>query len=361
MPDRPGRAVEILTEPDAWARWETEWRRLWSSGGRLGLHYDWLTLWWRLYGPLYAGGDGLRVIVIRDGDQLLAALPLYLARGPVGARVLRFLGTGERESEEICPGPLDLLAADDPGTTVLPDLAAAIRSDQAGRWHALRLGPLADGAALLRLDPAQLGRPLARVPCGSTWIADLSGGWEGYLARRSGHSRQRLKRMLRQLEAAGGVFETASDRATARAFYGELVELHQRRWTAAGRPGCFAAPRFAAFHEALVDRLEPGAELLLARLRVGDRTLATIYAFRSGARVDVYQLGVDHGDGPLASPGMTALAALFEWSASQGVMSVDLLPGEGEHKQRLAITSDIVTLCCHRSGLRGFLAHRLLT
>lgn len=343
MSGRPARRVRmsqssgsleatIVTDEAAWAALEPEWRELFDAAPQPApcLRFEWMWNWWQRYGQRYGGDGRLRLITIRDGGQLVALLPLYeAARGGVW----RFLSSGEQEHEETCADHLDLLHRSFDEARATAALARFL-SDEGCGWRELCLESLKPESPLWNLMRPLGGRaePLARVGA-----IDLRFGFEQYLNSLSKSSRKYRRRWLKSAENGSLTFEVAQTREQAVEFFDQMVELHQSRWTAAGKPGCYAAERFTEFHRTMLNELPVPEALLMARLSDGDLPLVVLQAFRAKDLVDIYQIGTIGGDhGRVRSPGMAAYTLLLQWLAEHDVRRARLLRGEGEHKERLA-------------------------
>ncbi|NEB20567.1 glycosyl transferase family 1, partial [Streptomyces coelicoflavus] len=73
--------MELVTDERVFAGLASEWRRLY---GRCATatpfqSHAWLRSWWRSYGS----PGRLRLVLARDGRELVAAAPLMLVRRPV--------------------------------------------------------------------------------------------------------------------------------------------------------------------------------------------------------------------------------------------------------------------------------------
>jgi CelD/BcsL family acetyltransferase involved in cellulose biosynthesis len=344
--------VRIAREESEWDAVRSEWNALFDASPHAppALHFIWLRTWWATYGAAYGSG-GLRIATVWRGSRLIGALPLYAGgdRGPFDAPTLRFLSTGEAEWEETCPEYLDLLYL--PGEE---DTCLAAVSDVVARltWDKLELLDVSSGSPLVtQFTP---GATVASSARGACPVADLEGGFDAYLARLSPNSRQQARRLLRGAARAGATFELAAPEAGDRAF-GDLVRLHQMRWNSEGRPGVFAAPRFTAFHRALVREWLPSGRAILARLAVGEECLAVLYGFRSGGAFAFYQSGVDLSRaGAIDSPGIVAHLLLIKALAQAGVMEYDFLRGRASYKTRLSTRErPVVALQAWRPTLRA--------
>lgn len=340
---------------------ENEWNQLHSSrpGASVAVHFQWMRSWWRIYGPTYGRKPcGLRILSIHRGSQLLGLLPIYESISSstgYGIRRLGFIGTGEDEFEEVCPDYLDLLHRESEQSACQRIAARALAE---AKWDFLELSDLSRNSPLLRLAHQQPLNRIGRIELvsrGDCPIANLQGGFECYLQRLSSNSRQQFRRLLKEGEKARAVLEIA-DRLTADEFFDDLVRLHQQRWLARGKPGCFAAKKFLAFHRLLVEQWIGSGQALLARLSRNGRPVAVLYGFILGAKFDFYQSGVLTTDDALRSPGNLAHLILMRNLSQRGINRYDFLRGSSNYKERLATeTAQLSGLRMWNTGLRASL------
>ena len=352
--------VQVIREPAQWAAIRDEWGTLFavSPSASPTLHYDWLRTWWDVY-----GGDGLqvahglRIVTCRRGGRLVAALPLYdrrPARAWRGGRRLGFIGSGEGEYEEICSDYLDMLYRPEEREAATLAMGNLLTGALAGEYDQLELTDLSDASALLQWAGRDGLRHHAQVtPRGVCPIADLTGGFEAYLGRLSANTRQQCRRLMRQAEQAGVAFEVA-DESNWDEFFEQLVELHQRRWEADGKPGCFSAERFTQFHREMVRKWLSDGRAVLSRLMLGGRPIAVKYGFVLNGKYDFYQSGVlTDQAAALKSPGVVSFMYLMRHLTGQGVRTFDFLRGSSSYKQRLATTAQpLVQVCLARGTWR---------
>lgn len=327
MSKRDDVRTEVIATEAQWDRLAPDWSALFDVSPQASppLSFSWLRHWWRVFGASYGGG--LRIVTMRRGAELIGVLPLYSSGK--GVRRLRFISTGEGEHEEICPDYMDLLCA--PGQEQACR-AAAWHAVAGMSWDCLELLDIAEGSLLLSQAPGH-GNIVARGACP---IAELEGGFEAYLRRLSSNGRQQARRLLREAEKEGVVLEVA-DASRVGACFEDLVSLHQQRWVASGKPGCFAAPRFTEFHRTLAREWVPSGRAVLARASLAGTPIAALYGFVTGSKFDFYQSGV-RTDGPLRSPGNLAHLMLMRELAGRGVTRYDFLRGSSSYKERLATT-----------------------
>jgi Acetyltransferase (GNAT) domain len=106
--------------------------------------------------------------------------------------------------------------------------------ERAGEWDVALLSGLAPGSTLCVRLVKQLAPhyELRLGPRAVRHVAELDGGIDAFLARRSRNFRRALRRALRDAEDAGIEFEPArpADAATALAVYERIVRVEARSW-----------------------------------------------------------------------------------------------------------------------------------
>lgn len=141
-------------------------------------------------------------------------------------------------------------------------------------WDALWIGGLHRESAMLRALAS-----LFQTTCSVRWgpetkryAADLAGGWDGWLGRRSAHFRANLRRSLRQAERDGVEFEWVVPAADAdpAALYARVVDVERRSWKGLEDAG-FASGAMHLFYDRTFARLVPaGALRLIVARRAGE-------------------------------------------------------------------------------------------
>src|SRR5262249_2631950 len=199
----------------------------------------------------------------------------------VGARRLGFVSTGEADFEGTYPEYLDLLHAPGEEDACLGALGPALLGDAGLPWDVLHLCELSALSPLVRLAPLRQGggRRVAVCPAGACSFADTTGGFEEYLKRLSHENRRQARKMLRDAEKNRVQLELAGP-GQVDEFFGQLLDLHRKRWSAAGEAGAFA-PRHAQFHQELARALVPRGDAVLARLAHEGTLLAVVYGYRT--------------------------------------------------------------------------------
>lgn len=128
----------------------------------------------------------------------------------------------------------------------------------------------------------------------SSWQVHFTGNWDDYVATLSKSQRRNVrrveKRVLQNPDFGTCVAQNQDEFETGMKWF---RKLHQKRWAAAGKPGCFSDPKFAKFLETVARRLFERNALRLAWIENSERPIAVDFSFASGSTTYGYQMGVD--------------------------------------------------------------------
>jgi CelD/BcsL family acetyltransferase involved in cellulose biosynthesis len=163
-------------------------------------------------------------------------------------------------------------------------------------WDLLHLSHCdAHDTVTLRLaqELESLGSPLHHRPASRCWRIALPLDWAQYEAALSKSHRKQLRRVTRKMLQSGRAVlhttATADDLPRALAI---LVDLHQQRRRMLGQRGCFAAPRFAAFHEDVLLPMFQQGQCELHWLELDGRPVAAEYHLMGNGNAYAYQSGM---------------------------------------------------------------------
>jgi CelD/BcsL family acetyltransferase involved in cellulose biosynthesis len=338
--ERAELSAVIHEDPAALDGLGETWSRLWATTRPRSpmLERRWVSRWWRLHRR-----DGrLMLIAVTDrAGEVVGLAPLYLRRDLRDPRrllrTIHFLGTGEREADEVAAEYLGWLAPPELVPAVTAAVATALRT-RTGAWDRLQLVNTCPEQDL----PAQLRRALAAVSQVASDRVRPSfriavSPSERYVAELTSSSfRHRCRRAMRAGVEAGVQLVTATTPEEIRDLYAALVELHQRRWQARGHAGAFGSALFRDFHGHLLPAYVADGTAWLAGLRQGDRWLAARYHLRVGDTVYDYLSGVDTEAPAALGPGLLLTLHALDWCAQNGIRTYDLLAGDYDYKRKLA-------------------------
>ncbi len=332
--------VHLVSTLDELAAYSEAWDRMAAGMPFRGL--DWNSSWWRHYGSDPSGGNrSARLFALCVLDQigtLVGVAPWYLDSSATQGRVLRFLGSGEVCSEYatvLCQPGHEFHVTEAMAEWLTAQARGSSHSDGSNRWDLLELtgvdaeDPLV-AKLVKRLDVH--GTTIHRRAGPSCWRLDLPTHWDDYLGILSKTHRKRLRRDQRSLFDTGrAVLHTVQRARELPAAMEILVDLHQRRWQAAGQPGCFASSRFASFHREVAGLLLRTGQLRLQWLELDRRPVAAEYQFVGNGIVYAYQSGIDP-DMEEFSPGRLITMATIRQAIEQGYRAFDFLRGDEPYK-----------------------------
>jgi CelD/BcsL family acetyltransferase involved in cellulose biosynthesis len=314
-------------------QWETvrdDWDRL--ADGCAFRTWTWLSCWWRHYGPANPARQ-LRIILAYANEgaeppRLIAALPCYVENSWAQGRVLRLLGDGE-----VCSDHLGLLAVPPLAIEAAQTIAAHLveRTD----WDLLDFDAVdADDAPTLALHRsiADSAGSITQSVAGACWAIELPKTWDGYLATQSKSHRKQLRQLERRvLQSDRARWQLVENEAQFVAAWDALVDLHQRRRRSLGEPGCFASPRWAAFHREVAAALLSEGRLRLSTLELDGTPIAAEYHLAGSHTTYAYQGGVDP-DRLDDEPGQLSMICSLQQAIAGGHTAFDLLRGDEPYK-----------------------------
>lgn len=308
-----------------------EWRELLddSIAASICLTWEWSTVWWQVFGK----SEGvLHVLCVRDGHRLVGIAPFYVQTvfkyGIVPVRILRFLGTGECEEDEVASEYQDVIARkgmEQPVTRLV--------------WSYLRTRFVADEFVFNDVLPESLVSSVwslsgqAASTCfdqfvGVRYSVELPGTWDAYLGMLDSGSAKRIPYKKRKFERAGKVeLRTVDAVEHLDEAFDNLVRLHNVRWTARGKRGVFASSRFLDFHKRLARLLLPLDMLRFRFLYLDDVPVAALYNFLHRGTEYFYQGGFDSSSMAKYSPGVLAHVYAIADAIRTGTTRYDFMKG----------------------------------
>jgi CelD/BcsL family acetyltransferase involved in cellulose biosynthesis len=328
-------SIVSIQDAETFASLRDEWSDLLrSSAGRNPfLTWEWLYAWW----THFARTDGLRLIAVRSGSELIAMAPLRLINAPLDwFSRLEFLGTGDAGSDY-----LDVIVR----RGREDDAVGALAEFLASRPMTLRLR---------HLPPASIAAQLAQRLRGAGWgsecaddgtcpVVELSGHtFESFLGTLGASHRANIRRRLRALHQEFDVrlvrITRHEDRQRALA---ALAGFHASRYAERGGSTTFSAPAARAFHEDATRLALDGGWLRMYVLSVDGVTAAVMYGFNDGGRFFFYQHGYDETYAA-HSVGLVLMALTIDAAIGEGANEFDMLWGTESYKSLWARRSRVL-------------------
>lgn len=323
-------AVEHIRDRDSLNALAAEWQELLDASTleSVFLTWEWQSAWLDYY---LNPGDELWVLVLREQGQLIGIAPFFRQiekrRGRPAIRRIRFLGTGEPETEEVVSEMLDIISR--PGRET--DVAAAVARylfDHSVEWDELFFQDVRGDSLINRiLVPLFRGKEL-HVALASEWVdyrTVLPASLDDFINVHSKKRRSQFRRTLRHYIEEKGEFLALSDAKDVESYYHELIRLHNIRWHSLGKPGIFTTERVVAFHGRVIRLMLDAKRLHLSLLRVGDTIISANYIFHYKGVSQQYQGGFDPGFDRIRSPGTMHILLCIDYDIQAGCHTLDFL------------------------------------
>jgi CelD/BcsL family acetyltransferase involved in cellulose biosynthesis len=291
----------------------------------------WMLAWWRHAAP---PGAHLRIVLALDGPRLVGVAPFWVVRDRLRLARYRLLASGKCSPI----GPLAEEGAEG-------EVAAVCSRVLAGARPTPRLITLEGGSPwpslLARTWP---GGPMRLLHHGSEPVPTVSldgmRSLDQWLASKSAHFRQEMRRTRRRLLAKGATFRLAKTPEEVDRGLDAFARLHYANWAARGGS--------AALDPAVERMLREASGLLLdaGRFRVWSvevdgATIAGRVAVAAGGELALWASGFDEAWAK-HSPSVQSSLAAIEDAVSRGERRIMLGPGSQQWKYRLADGEDAV-------------------
>jgi CelD/BcsL family acetyltransferase involved in cellulose biosynthesis len=200
----------------------------------------------------------------------------------------------------------------------------------------LTLPGLVEGTPSLGVLPGlcrEMGLSCAVEEMDRAPFVSLTGSFDDYLGRLGKKERHELRRKMRRAdELLPGITYrvTATPEDLARDLP-SFLDLHRKSDPEKGR---FMDDRMAGFFREVAERFLSAGELRLAFLSGDGGDVASVFQFRTGGSLLLYNSGYDPS-WRAANPGLVLIARCIERAAAEGVPAYDFLRGTERYKYDL--------------------------
>ena len=267
---------------------------------------------------------------------LIGVAPWFIENRGGDGRVVQFLGSGH-----VCTEYLTILSRPEHRHEVVTAVAqwlidvATGQGDPQDQWDLLDFDSIPlDDVPLRELTTAlqSAGCSCNRRPAMGCWRMSLPTSWDELSnGLRPSHAKQ-VRRVRRKVFDSGRAeVRTLQDDAGLEAAMRIIVDLHQRRWTSLGEPGCFASPEFHGFLHASAADLFAAGMLQLNWLQIDGRPVAAEFLLATPHALYAYQGGLDPASRK-ESPGHALMSTILQDAIVAGRQSMDFLRGDEAYK-----------------------------
>ena len=316
----------VHTDPASLGPLLPAWRALADAAGQPYSTPEWMLAFWE---HRHAAHAELRVVEVREGDEVVGIAPCYLERrGPraLGATCLWPLasGIGQRtgplaragREAEVAEVVLRALGTPGPATIELPAVAGT------SPWPTALARAYEGAGARLRTAQTEPGL-----------CVRLAADHDAWLAGQSKNFRKKDAKRRRALDAAGVVLRT-SDAATLPDDLAATFRLHHARFAAEDRASSITPDVEAAVTAAAVALQARDRCVHLVLERDGEVLAGDLYLV-AGDRMCGWNGGFSP-DAEALSPGIALLVEALREAHARGLAVLDLGAGDQEFKHRFA-------------------------
>ena len=320
-------SIRVETIDTAWGltTLRPQWNALLRASAADGpfLTWEWLHAWW----TTLAGPSSLKVVAVRDGDELIALAPFRVAPHAVPwFSRLEFLGTGHAGSDY-----LDLIVRSGREDDAIRAIARFLKTQR----MTLRLDHVPEASLAARLGErlAADGWIASTTPDGVCPLIPLAGHtWDSFLATLGSAHRANVRRRLRGIEQQfQSRFELVTIEAVRKSALDALAGFHDRRFKENGGSSAFSTPAVRAFQDEATRRALDRGWLRMYVLRLNDEIAAVMYGFLYNRQFYFYQHGFDDRYSR-HSIGLVLMALTLRAAIDEGAQAFDLLWGTEGYK-----------------------------
>lgn len=327
MPD-----VEVIGAGDALDPLLPEWDALAVAAAQPTSAPGWMLPWWRHGRP---SGAELRVVAVRDGEELIGVAPLCaIDAGSAGRAVYRPLAAEATSS-------LSLLAAAGREWEVAGAVAGAL-AQAVPRPRRVEVSPFPASSswpfALRDQWPGRTRPLLLRGEVVAAPVISLAGHdtFDDWLKSRGRNFRASSRRRMKRFAEAGGTTRLA-DAETLVADLATFAELHRRRWEGRGSSRLVAlGPRLVPLLSEVAAALLPGGRFRLRLAEVGGEAIGAELAIAAGGDVAAINTGWDERHAALSPAQLLTLAQVSD-ALDRGDRRIAL--GRGASPNKLAVAA----------------------
>lgn len=317
--------VEVISDAERFFALGNEWDHLADACGisHPFLSFTWLKTWWQSFG----NGAELRVITIRENEELIAAAPLMI-------RQTRMCGIPVRRLESLYNFH-----------TPRSDFLISKRADEAYEliWH--QMASMDCDAILLAQLPKESPTLLEieSLAAANGWLAgrwspppspyiSLNGDYEQFQKTLTGHYRYNLrKRYDRMTKLAPVTVERITERFRVREAMQDGLRIEAAAWKGTEGTAMNSDPNVAEFYIRMAERAADRGWLELTFLKLGDKRIAFDYILRHGNAFCGVKIGYDP-EYHTYSPGNMLLNLFLQDACGRGATEYDFLGIDDEWK-----------------------------
>lgn len=295
------------------------------------LSWEWLYTWMEIY----AGPNTVQwVIVSKKDNEIIGIAPFYIdvenTKESRERKVLRFIGTGEAEEDEVCSYYLDIIARNG-YEKVVSQATWDVINISGIQWNEAIFPDLLEQSVMIQYFLPiikEKGLSTSLENNGIRYCIELPGSLDEYISTLSKKRRKNIRLNTNRIDKQGIVKEYSAETLDeAMVAFDTLKKLHEVRWHKQGEKGVFASNSFTAFHRNIMKRLLDKGWLDLRLLTLQDEPISALYNIKYKKTVFTYQSGFNY---PKFSPGLYHDLVAIKDCIETNYPNYDYLKGQGQ-------------------------------
>lgn len=328
VPDPPALRTEIISDYQAFLELEPAWNNAVKAAEieHPFLEHSWIHTWWECFGA----GSVLHILLVEEGDEIVAIAPLISTRLRMFGIPVRRLGffynshvpragfIVARRNEEACQAIWKHLIS------------------ERKTWDLLQLCQLPEGSPTLenmRGLAMEADFPTDVWLSGDSPYVTLDSSWLEYYAGLAAKARSNLRNRFKRLNQIGPVaVETVMVKDSVPEALECGLRLEESAWKRDAGTAISCDPQVRKFYEIFAARAADRNWLRLNFLKAGTQRVAFDYSLAYNNQIFLLKLGYDPAHSA-CSPSNLLLSMAVEDAFAQGLTKYDFLGENADWKR----------------------------
>lgn len=300
-----------------------------SETNTVFLTFEWIFSWWKCFGE----GKKLFILVVMDGEKLIAIAPLMITSSKFGItiRKIEFIGTPLSNYNDFI-----ISEECENKRTVLWDIYVYLLKKK-DSWDVISLGEIPETSSTLNISEEILKNLdifSAVFPDDICPTLVFEESQKEEIEKKL--NKRRIRRKFRSLSRIGNL-EHCHCRSTDEAMLllDIFFQYHINRWKSTNTPSVFKDERYRVFYRELVESLLVKNWVIISFLRFNEKPIAFEFGFTYNNKYDGYTLTYDVSYAK-HSPGMILGWFDTKEHLSKNFKEIDFGRGDEAYKYRFA-------------------------
>lgn len=310
----------VITNFDELSQYEDVWRLLTvdrANASLLCLDWEWLYQWCALY---LLPNDRLAIKIFFDGEKAVGIFPFYIKVQGL-SKVLRFIGTGEDESIEVCSEFQDIIALPSYESLIIKCLKKYLLTSK--DFNQVCFEHIVQESIIFQSTSSNTS--FRSTSLGLRFLFPIVSEEREQINHFAGKT---LKRQARKSQTSACLrFEVAANEHAVNNTFEQLKTIHNQMWKSRGKVGAFEAEEFELFHQRFVKKMFLQDRLIMFSIYYREVLVGAYYGIISGDSLYYYQSGMKR-DVSSQYIGVAMHLKAIELARSKNLKFYDLMTGK---------------------------------